>query len=62
MTEQALPENGYFRLGDYYIDVGEMFNTREGSSIGAKVGLFCTSEPGDGRGGYADFDWFRIEK
>ncbi|MFT5837961.1 MAG: DNA-binding winged helix-turn-helix (wHTH) protein [Flavobacteriales bacterium] len=21
MTEQALPENGYFRLGDYYIDV-----------------------------------------
>lgn len=23
MTEQALPENGYFRLGDYYIDVGD---------------------------------------
>ena len=23
MTEKALPENGYFRLGDYYIDVGD---------------------------------------
>ena len=23
MIEQALPENGYFRLGDYYIDVGD---------------------------------------
>ena len=23
MTEQALPANGYFRLGDYYIDVGD---------------------------------------
>jgi len=23
LTEQALPENGYFRLGDYYIDVGD---------------------------------------
>lgn len=23
MTEQALPENGYFRLSDYYIDVGD---------------------------------------
>ncbi|MFT4994239.1 MAG: DNA-binding winged helix-turn-helix (wHTH) protein/TolB-like protein [Paraglaciecola sp.] len=22
MTEQSLPENGYFRLGDYYVDVG----------------------------------------
>ena len=23
MTEQTLPENGYFRLGDYYVDVGD---------------------------------------
>jgi DNA-binding winged helix-turn-helix (wHTH) protein len=23
LTEQALPENGYFRLGDYYVDVGD---------------------------------------
>ncbi|PKI01738.1 winged helix-turn-helix domain-containing protein [Glaciecola sp. 33A] len=23
MTEQVLPENGYFRLGDYYVDVGD---------------------------------------
>ncbi len=23
MTEQALPENGYFGLGDYYVDVGD---------------------------------------
>ncbi|MFT5609027.1 MAG: DNA-binding winged helix-turn-helix (wHTH) protein/TolB-like protein, partial [Parvicella sp.] len=23
MTEQALPENGYFRLGNYYVDVGD---------------------------------------
>jgi DNA-binding winged helix-turn-helix (wHTH) protein/TolB-like protein/Tfp pilus assembly protein PilF len=23
LTEQVLPENGYFRLGDYYVDVGD---------------------------------------
>ena len=23
LTDKALPENGYFRLGDYYIDVGD---------------------------------------
>ena len=48
--------------GNVYTDVGDVFHTREGDFIGAKVGLFCTSEPDTGRGGYADFDWFRIEK
>jgi beta-xylosidase len=60
--DQGQAQFSYSLDGDYYIDVGDVFNTREGSSVGAKVGLFCTSEPGAGRGGYADFDWFRIEE
>ncbi|WP_320017937.1 glycoside hydrolase 43 family protein [Labilibaculum manganireducens] len=30
--------------------------------IGAKVGLFCTADPRFRMGGYADFDWFRIDE
>ena len=30
--------------------------------IGAKVGIFCTAEPGIRKGSYTDFDWFRVTR
>ena len=41
---------------------GAQFTAREGTWIGAKVGLFCTRKVLINDGGYADFDWFRIDK
>jgi DNA-binding winged helix-turn-helix (wHTH) protein/TolB-like protein len=39
LTEQALPENGYFRLGDYYVDVGDnrVFYGDEGRHLEPKA-------------------------
>jgi len=59
--DQGRAQFSYSLDGDYFVDVGDTFNMREGDLMGAKVGLFCACEPGAGRGGYADFDWFRIE-
>lgn len=47
--------------GTQFTDIGEEFPARPGGWIGAKVGLFSVSEPTARGGGYADFDWFRIE-
>ncbi len=60
--DQGKAEFSYSLDGEIFLPVGDVFNTREGDSVGAKIGLFCISEPDMGRGGYADFDWFRIEK
>jgi len=39
LTDKALPENGYFRLGDYYIDVGDhrVFNGDESRHLEPKA-------------------------
>lgn len=39
MTDQALPENGYFRLGNYYVDVGDnrVFDGLEGRHVEPKA-------------------------
>lgn len=41
---------------------GEPFKARQGKWIGAKVGVFCLSPLKNGARGYADYDWFRVEK
>jgi beta-xylosidase len=51
----------YSEDGTTFVDFGEVFSAREGGWIGAKVGIFCLSEPDARNGGYADFDWFRVE-
>jgi len=51
----------YSTDGKTYIQIGELFQAREGRWIGAKVGLFAVSSQETGLKGYADFDWFRIE-
>ncbi|MCB9283858.1 MAG: glycosyl hydrolase 43 family protein [Lewinellaceae bacterium] len=52
----------YSTNGEKFIPVGESFQAREGKWIGAKVGIFCMRNEHMNDGGYADYDWFRIEK
>ena len=48
--------------GKKYTSIGEPFQAKPGKWIGAKVGIYSMSSQNAKRGGYADFDWFRIDK
>ncbi|MBS2097813.1 glycoside hydrolase family 43 protein [Carboxylicivirga linearis] len=50
----------YSKNGKRYIPFGEDFIAKEGRWVGAKVGIFANANKETS--GYADFDWFRIEK
>ncbi|MPT33012.1 MAG: glycosyl hydrolase 43 family protein [Chryseobacterium sp.] len=43
-------------------NVGETFQAKPGKWIGAKIGIYSVSDSKVSRGGYADFDFFRITK
>lgn len=48
--------------GKDFSGLGESFTAREGLWIGAKVGLYCSRPKEKNDSGYADVDWFRVEK
>jgi beta-xylosidase len=48
--------------GETFEEIGIAFKASRVLWSSAKIGVFCTSEPGFRIGGWADFDWFRIEK
>ncbi len=48
--------------GNKFISVGETFQAEAGKWIGAKVGLFCVRPSQTNDSGYAEVDWFRIDK
>lgn len=48
--------------GKKYTSIGEPFQAKPGKWIGAKVGVYIISSQDAKRGGYTDFDWFRIDK
>ena len=48
--------------GSNFVKAGDEFHAQEGRWIGAKAGIFCTRKSETNDSGYADFDWFRIEK
>jgi len=52
----------YSMDGTAYISIGKPFKAKPGGWIGAKVGLFCTRSEFTNNPGFADVDWFRIEK
>ncbi|WP_316814226.1 glycoside hydrolase 43 family protein [Pedobacter heparinus] len=52
----------YSEDGISFKPIGIAFKAQPDKWIGAKVGLFCISKPDVRTGGYADFDWFRIDK
>ncbi|HRZ99065.1 MAG TPA: glycoside hydrolase, partial [Paludibacter sp.] len=48
--------------GKTFTVIGTDFAAWEGKWIGAKVGIFCQRPQPLNDSGYADFDWFRIDK
>jgi len=48
--------------GNSFSPFGEAFVAREGLWIGAKVGLYCSRPKASNDSGYADVDWFRVER
>ncbi len=52
----------YSTDGTMFKEVGEAFQAETGRWVGAKMGLFITRETTINDSGYADFDWFRVEK
>ena len=60
-SPDAICTFSYSENGANYTTIGEVLQAKNELWIGSKVGLFCTAEPGIRKGGYADFDWFRIQ-
>jgi len=58
----AICKFSYSIDGRKFLPFGEPFKARQGKWIGAKVGIFCQSPLKAGARGYADYDWFRVEK
>ncbi len=58
---EATCEFSYSADGKTFHSLGKPFEAKPGIWIGAKVGLFCIRQQDVPNGGYADFDWFRIE-
>jgi Beta-xylosidase len=55
--------NFYYSLdGKTFTKTGDEFTAEVGRWIGAKVGIYCTRETQINDSGWADFDWFRVEK
>ena len=48
--------------GMNFKSIGNLFLAQPDKWIGAKVGLFCNSRFDVRTGGYADVDWFRVDK
>lgn len=62
VSEGAKCQFSYSFDGDKYTKINDVFQAEPGKWIGAKVGLFCVRDQQTNDAGYADFDWFRIEK
>lgn len=52
----------YSENGNSFKKIGKAFTAKPGKWVGAKVGVFSVSSLDAKRGGYADFDFFRIKK
>jgi len=52
----------YGENGKKFENIGETFQAKPGKWIGAKIGIYSVSDSKVSRGGYADFDFFRITK
>jgi beta-xylosidase len=62
VTKTAVCNFSYSADGENFSPVGEPFTARQGKWIGAKVGLFAVRAGKTRETGYADFDWFRVDK
>jgi beta-xylosidase len=62
VTGDAICEFSFSVDGASFTTIGEPFQAKKGRWIGAKVGIFAVRSDASGEHGYADYDWFRIEK
>jgi beta-xylosidase len=62
VKKNALCIFSYSTDGKNFTEIKEPFQAEAGQWIGAKVGIFCTRQVQINDSGYADFDWFRVEK
>ena len=52
----------FSRDGKSYVEIGEVFDAKPGRWTGAKIGIFCRRRSSTNDAGFADIDWFRVEK
>ncbi len=62
VSKGAKCQFSYSKDGIAFIAIEDVFEATPGKWIGAKVGLFAVREQQTNDSGYADFDWFRVEK
>jgi hypothetical protein len=62
VSKAAVCTFSYSIDGISFTEIKDKFTARPGKWIGAKIGLFCTRTTKTNDSGYADVDWFRIEK
>ena len=48
--------------GEKFTSISKSFTAKPGRWVGAKLGVFCTRNNNTNDAGFADIDWFRIEK
>jgi beta-xylosidase len=62
ITIGAVCEFSYSEDGNNFKKLGDKLVAKPGRWVGAKVGLFCTRTVKTNDSGFADVDWFRIER
>jgi len=62
VTKGATCKFSYSMDGKTYTPFGSTFNAKPGRWIGAKIGYVCQRPKKSNDGGWADIDWFSIEK
>lgn len=62
VTKAAICTFSYSNDGKSFTEIKENFVAKPGKWIGAKIGLFCTRTSKTNDSGFADIDWFRVDK
>jgi beta-xylosidase len=62
VTKGAMCEFSYSEDGKNFETLGDKLVAKPGRWVGAKAGLFCTRTVKTNDSGFADVDWFRVER
>ena len=62
VTKGASCEFSYSYDNEHFISVKEIFTAKPGRWIGAKMGFFCSRTTKTNDAGFAELDWFRVDK
>lgn len=60
--EAGLARFSFSTDGSRFIDVNTLFTLKPGIWVGARLGVYCSRKSKTNDTGYADIDWFHIEK